>query len=336
MINASEAQSLESALTVPIHEDFINPGQTLPVVIHAPAEPEPLAWMREHRPAFELLLDRYGAILFRGFPVDRVETFHRFTVAIAGELLEYKERSSPRHEEGDRVYTSTDYPADQPIFLHNEHSYAVRFPRKLFFCCLTPANKGGQTPLADVRRVLARIDPQIRQRFAEKKWMLVRNFGSGFGLPWTTTFQTSDRAQVEAYCSRNGIDCTWKPDGGLCTRQVRPAIFEHPRTKERVWFNHATFFHISTLPANISRMLLSGFGDDELPNNTFYGDGSAIEPETMEALRVAHEAETVLFDWECGDVLFVDNMLVAHGRTSYTGSRRVLVAMADSYSPPDV
>jgi hypothetical protein len=34
-------------------------------------------------------------------------------------------------------------------------------------------------------------------------------------------------------------------------------------------------------------------------------------------------------DWVAGDVLLIDNVLVAHGRRPFEGSRRVLVAMSD-------
>jgi len=34
-------------------------------------------------------------------------------------------------------------------------------------------------------------------------------------------------------------------------------------------------------------------------------------------------------DWRTGDVLLVDNVLLAHGRRPFTGDRRVLVAMSD-------
>lgn len=329
MSNISQVASHQS------YDEFVKPGQTLPVVVRAVEGHDHLAWTSEERLVLDRQLDRHGAILFRGFPIDSVDEFRGFAAAVAGELLEYKERSSPRHEEGNRVYTSTDYPPDQSIYLHNEHSYSRRFPRKLFFCCLTPAKSGGETPLADVRKVLARIDPDIRRRFIEKKWMLVRNFGSGFGMSWEMSFQTSDRAEVEAYCRRTGIEWQWKADGGLRTRQVRPAIFDHPRTKEQVWFNHATFFHISTLPEKISAALLSGFDEEDLPNNTFYGDGSAIEPETMKMLHAAYQAEKVSFEWQQGDVLVIDNMLVAHAREPYVGERRVLVAMADPYEPSE-
>ena len=42
-------------------------------------------------------------------------------------------------------------------------------------------------------------------------------------------------------------------------------------------------------------------------------------------------AETVTFSWQRGDVLVLDHMLTAHGRRPFTGARRVLVAMGNSY-----
>lgn len=320
-----------------VREELFHPGQTLPLVIRpAVTGLDPLAWARGNREMIEQRLRRHGAVLFRGFPIATPEAFHAFVEAVVGELMEYRERSSPRHEQGDRIYTSTDHPADQRIFAHNEHSYAARFPLKLFFCCLVPSEEGGQTPVADTRRVFDRVGPEIRARFAEKGWMYVRNFGDGFGLPWQTVFQTSDPAEVEAYCARNGIECEWKPGNRLRTRQVRPAAAVHPRTGERSWFNHATFFHVSTLPEEMRRGLLADFAEEDLPNNTYYGDGSPIEPETMEALRAAYEAETVMFDWEKGDVLLVDNMLASHAREPFRGARKVLVAMADPYEREDL
>jgi alpha-ketoglutarate-dependent taurine dioxygenase len=307
--------------------DVITP---LPLIIHPVAGLEPVGWVRDQREALEQQLNLHGALLLRGFGIDGVDKFRGLARAVVGELLEYDERSSPRHEQGDRVYTSTDYPPEHYIYLHNEHSYARRYPRKLLFCCLAKAEKGGRTPLADVRKVLGRIRPEIQRRFLEKKWMLVRNFGSKCGLSWQTTFQTSDRAVVEEYCRQNDIQWRWRPDGALSTSQVRPAIVVHPRTGERVWFNHATFFHISTLPKTFSKMFLSAFSEGDLPNNTYYGDGSAIEDETLDALRAAYQAETVAVDWQPGDVLIVDNMLVAHGREPYRGNRKVVVAMGDA------
>jgi alpha-ketoglutarate-dependent taurine dioxygenase len=297
---------------------------------------DPLAWAEANRVGLEEKLQRHGALLFRGFGVSGTEGLQAFVRAVCGDLLEYRERSSPRHEVADRVYTSTDYPAEQPIFPHNEHSYARRFPLKLFFSCIVPSETGGETPIGDTRRIFRRIDPEVRRRFEEKGWMYVRNFHPGFGLSWQTVFQTDDRARVEDYCREAGIDWEWRSGDRLRTRQVRPATARHPRTGETVWFNHATFFHISTLPAAIREPLLRDFEVDDLPNNTWYGDGAPIEPEVAGHLRQAYMQEMVELPWQEGDVLLIDNMLTAHARNPFTGPRKVVVAMADPHTRDDV
>jgi len=50
-------------------------------------------------------------------------------------------------------------------------------------------------------------------------------------------------------------------------------------------------------------------------------------------VREAFEAETVVFRWETGDVLLLDNMLVAHGRRPFKGDRKIVAALLDPSSP---
>jgi alpha-ketoglutarate-dependent taurine dioxygenase len=197
---------------------------------------------------------------------------------------------------------------------------------------VTASPEGGETPIANCRAVMRSLPEAIIEKFRRLGWMYVRNYGDGYGLPWQTVFQTSDRSVVEDHCRRHGIAVEWKDGERLRTRAIRPAITRHPKTGEDVWFNHATFFHVTTLEPSIRESLLAQFTEEELPTNTFYGDGSPIEPEVLEQLRHAYEQNKVLFPWQPGDVLLLDNMLVAHGRSSYTGPRKVLVAMAEAFS----
>ena len=305
-------------------------GRSLPLVMEpALSALNPVSWAENNLQCIETLLLKYGALLFRGFSINSAEQFAAFVNAISGEPLKYEERSAPRSEIQSGIYTSTDYPADQSIFPHNEHSYAMTVPLRLYFCSLVPALTGGATPIADCRRLMARLNPRLIEKFQRLGWMYVRNFGDGFGLSWQTAFQTTNKKVVEDYCRRADISFEWKSGDRLRTRQIRPAISVHPRTQEPVWFNHATFFHVSTLAPATRDVLLKEFSETDLPNNTYYGDGSPIGPGELEELRRAYIDETVRFPWERGDVLLIDNMLTAHSREAFTGSRRVLVAMAE-------
>lgn len=313
------------------------PMGDLPLVVEPALQGvDVLSWVSTNRELLEEKLQKHGGILFRGFNLQGPEDLEAFIQAASGESLEYRERSSPRTAVQGNIYTSTDYPADQPIFLHNENSYQKEWPRKIFFFCRQAPGAGGETPIADVRKVLARISPEIRDRFAARGWMYVRNFGDGFGLAWQTVFQSTDKEAIERHCETKGIVAEWKEGDRLRTRAVRKALARHPKTGELVWFNHATFFHVSTLSAAVREALLEEFAEGELPANTYYGDGSPIEPEVMEHLRAAYRAETVAFPWQKGDLLMLDNMLVAHGRAPYSGAREILVGMAEPVSQEQV
>jgi len=308
---------------------FLTAEDRLPLLIEPAAGGVDLEiWLSSHRKFIETQLERFGGILFRGFGIASADELARLIEALAGKPLEYHERSSPRTEVGRHVYTSTEYPARKNINLHNENSYQDNWPLKIFFLCMTPAQRGGMTPIADCRRVLARLSPETRQRFMTKKWMLVRNFNDGFGLSWQVVFQSEDPVAVERYCRENHIQVEWKDDQRLRTTTTRSAIVRHPHTGEQIWFNHVMFFHVSSFEAGLRNALLQEFGQHDLPSNTFFGDGSFIESDVMDEIRAAYERETVMFPSQRGDLLVLDNMLVAHGRTPYEGPRQILVGMA--------
>lgn len=295
-------------------------------------------WARANQQEIAARLLKHGAVVFRDFAVHNAGDFNAFIDAISAGALEYKFRASPRTQiqQDINVYTSTDYPAQESIFPHNEHSYSPVLPLHLFFYCDIPSLTEGETPIGSTRLLLSRIRPAVREAFTRKKIMYVRNFGEGFGLPWQTAFQTSDRDEVEAYCKTVGIVPEWKSGDRLRTRQVGPALLRHPQSGDEVWCNHATFFHELTLPASAREQLRAEFAPEDLPQNTFYGDGSPIEPETIRHLQSLYVDVMVKFRWQKGDVMMVDNLLALHGRSPYTGPRRVMVAMAQACKAADL
>lgn len=304
-------------------------GRNLPLIIEPVIGGVVLAsWAKSNKEFIDSKLSEHGAILFRGFDISKVEEFHEFVTGTSGSPLDYVERSSPRSQVAQQIYTSTDHPADQSIFLHNENSYKHIWPQRIFFFSSVVADRGGETPIADIRRVYAAIPAEVREKFVRLKVLYIRNLTEEIGMPWQTAFQTTDRSVVEDYCRRAEIKTTWKSEKHLSLAQVRAAVYRHPSTGEMVWFNHATFFHISTLHPDVRSMLLNELTEDSLPANSFYGDGSEIEPDVLDTLRAAYLKEKIVFPWQKNDLLMLDNMLAAHGREPYSGNRKVLVAMA--------
>ncbi len=320
-----------------IRTAHLDSEKPIPVVIYPVTDGvDLLAWAANNREFIETLLWEHKSLLFRRFNVKAASAFEQFVKATSNtELLEYRDRSTPRQSRGDKVYTSTIYPADQRINLHNEGTYWRTWPLKIYFCCTRAPQEGGATPIADVSRVFLRIGPDVRDRFVEKGVMYVRNYNDGFGLPWQEVFQTSDKGEVEAYCRQNSIEFEWKGDDRLRTRQIRPAVRRHPVSGETVWFNHAAFFHVSALEPAVRETLLAEFKEEDLPYQTFYGDGTPIDPTAVAQILEAYRQEQVIFPWQEGDLLLQDNMGVAHGREPYVGEREVLAAMSEPYSGED-
>lgn len=281
-------------------------------------------WVSQNRAEFEEKVNKYGALLFRGFHINTVEKFEDFSKIYADTPLEYNLRSSPRYAVGKNVYHTTTYPKEYHIEMHSESSYAPVHPRNIVFCCIVPAEKQGETPIADNKKVLQFLSEKTRNKFFEKGVRYVRNLNEAYGLSWKEVFQTENKKEVEATCDEQRISYEWKSDTNLVLTWNKKAIWEHPNTGDQIWFNHAYFFNKYALEASFFDLVKT---EDELPNNTFFGDGTEISKEEIEEIRAAYQKAIVLFPWEKGDVLFLDNMLMSHGRSPYEGSRQIIASL---------
>ncbi|MBP5972963.1 TauD/TfdA family dioxygenase [Brasilonema sp. CT11] len=309
--------------------EFLQSDQSLPLVVQPTVENFDLVdWLEVNQHLIETKLLKSGAILLRGFHLDTVIAFEQVCLTLCPDLFN-ENGEHPRETISTNIYTPVFYPATKKLLWHNENSFNYQWPQKIFFGCRQPPIQGGETPLVDSRKVFELINPKIRERFIEKKVMYLRNYEYGLGLDWQTVFQTQDKAEVEAVCREKFIDCEWKDNGGLRTRSVRPAVVRHPQSGELTWFAQPQHWHTSCLDMETQEALLFSFRQEDLPRNCYYGDGSPIENSVIEEICGIYQQLEISFPWETGDLLMLDNLLTAHGRNSFVGERKLLVAMGD-------
>nr|WP_262880400.1 non-ribosomal peptide synthetase [Pseudomonas paralcaligenes] len=315
-------------LNAAVREYPLLPDQAFPLVME-PNDPglDLVGWVAANRPLIEARLGENAGILFRGFEVNGIEGFEAFAEAVQPGLYgQYGDL--PKKEGGKNTYRSTPYPEQKMILFHNESSHQDRWPRKQMFYCELPSPIGGATPVVDCRVMYQRLPQALRQTLEEKGLLYIRTF-TGFDVPWQHFFKTEERASVEARCRESGIEWQWLEEDGLQIRTWCPAIITHPITGQRSFFNQVQLHHPFWLDADVRDDLVGMFGNDRLPRNVYYGDGSSIAEADLQAIGELYEACAVRFDWRKGDIILLDNMLVAHARDPFEGPRKIVVAMGD-------
>jgi alpha-ketoglutarate-dependent taurine dioxygenase len=300
--------------------------ERLPLVITPVVDNVDLAgWCVSHAEEVERYLERHGAIIFRGFPLAGPPEFEAVATTIAGELFaEYGDL--PPEETGQRIYHSTPYPHDKMILFHNESSHFSSWPLRQFFFCVIPSQEQGETPLLDCREVCKVLDNEIVEAFERKGLTYVRNFSEGVDVPWQDFFHTDDKAEVERTCANAGMSCEWT-ELGLRVRQRAKGVRTHPRTGERVFFNQVQLHHVACLDEETRTAMRQLFADEDLPRNVYYGDGAPIPDEVIGRIGEVYERLSVETPWQEGDLIALDNMLVAHARRPFVGERKIIVAM---------
>jgi alpha-ketoglutarate-dependent taurine dioxygenase len=318
-------------LTVRI--ETLQSNATTLTIFHVKIAPEPskrTAALADMKAQVDESLLADGAVVIRGLGIATPEDFHDCVATFGTPLDSYRGGNTPRSAITEGIFTSTEYPPEYAISLHNEMSYALRWPDQLYFCCLAAPDAGGATPVTDGRRLLADLDPAVRARFESRGVMYRQNLHGGFGLgkSWQKTFETNNRAEVEGFLRATQANFRWTADDELRVTQVRPAVRSHPVTGEQVWFNQAEQWHPSNLPPADAEALMSIVrSEEELPHSAAFGDGEPIPIDDLDHIRDVAKSNQVALPWENGDMMVIDNMLVMHGRQSYTGSRRVVVSM---------
>lgn len=285
---------------------------------------------------FQSTLHKYGAILYRGFPIKNWTDFSAFFSELGSfRSMPYIGGAAPRKQVGDKVYTASDEPPEICIELHNEMAYMHIWPKLiLFYCDVPPApGCGGESGIADVREILKKLDKSVVEKFQDLGIWYHYHWSDrkqGLYKSWQDVFFTEEHKDVEHYLKGIGAEFEWESDGSLSFGYKRQACIQYPVTGETLWFNHAHRKHASIWKYN--HPLWRKFTDlpyNRFPTHSLYGDGSEIPEDVIQHIRDVMWTTAVGFQMQRSDVMILENHLVQHSRLNFTGERKLLVAILE-------
>lgn len=295
--------------------------------------PDPVGRAATARAAARAALAESGAVLLRGLGVRTPADVADVASALGIEAMAERESFAPRTAYPREVYSGSHWPADEPMCMHHELSYADTVPGTLVFGCLTAPGSGGRTTVADSQRVLGALPSELVAPFERHGWLLRRAYHD-VGVAWPEAFGTGDRSAVDAYCAAAGIENTWLSEDRLVTRQRRAAVVRHPSTGEPCWFNQIAFLNGLTVDPAVREYLTDVYGPGGLPFDTAAGDGTPVPAAVVDGINAVYDRFTVGERWREGDVLLVDNIRTAHGREPHDGRRDIAVVLGDPIALP--
>lgn len=323
-------------------------AQGVPLVVEPasatyPTLQELLQILQERNDDFRQILRTEGGFLLRGFPVHSPDDFAEVIEALnLGEFLNYIGGDSPRVKVRQGVYTSTEAPPSVRIPMHNELSFIKYHPRHIYFFCQIEPVEGGETPIADARKIYEAIDPEVRERFARKGLKYVaRYYHKSLIMDlmnriqrghknWMEVFETESKSEVERLCQECEYGLKWLPRDWVQIFQERPALLNHEETGETTWFNQAHLYDYNPKFLGLWRYIgyrLFYCRRNIRHHEIFYQDGSRIKRRDLYHILDVLEQQSVYYRWKQGDVLVLDNVLMMHGRAPFSGRRRVLTAL---------
>ncbi|HIK96075.1 MAG TPA: SyrP protein, partial [Planctomycetes bacterium] len=288
------------------------------------------AWAAERSDELGAKAAEHGAILFRDFPLVTDQDFDRFITAFGFPNFTYEDSLSNavRTNRTERVFTANEAPADVNICLHHEMAQTPIYPSKLFFFCEKPAEQGGATPLCRSDVLFDRMTnemPQFAADCAEKGLLYshvmpaVDDAASGMGRSWQSTWKATTPQEAETRMAALGYSWEWLNDG--CLKVTTPQL----QAVKQLDNGRTAFFN---------QLIAAFHGWKDARNDPgksiTFGDGSPLDPATMD--RVIEMAEEITFNvpWQAGDVALVDNYVAMHGRRTFQGTRKVLASLVAS------
>lgn len=239
--------------------------------------------------------------------------------------------------------TSAGAPSEIPVQFHNEMAYSKKFPKHVAFAMVKQAESDGTTLLADNLHLTELLSISLKQKLQRLGVQYIRNLNDDsqrdspeFYTSWQQAFVTDDK-QTALQKGNTEESILMPHEDGIRMKHITwcPTFYVHP--------DHGELYFASILNRHGSWMdnhpNWSHLPWAERPYHCVWGDGSEFSESELAEIRDVHTKSTIANRLVPGDLVVVDNLRVAHGRTPYKGKRQMGLLLSDmvprkEQSPP--
>ncbi len=296
------------------------------------------------------VIDQQGALLVQDTGLKSIREYSEFLSSVGYRNHSYLGGSSPRTDQGGSVYTATEIPADITIPIHQEMSYLNSMPDYISFFCEDPPQNDQKTNLiGDMRKFTDRLPVELKNRYKGKRSSLRRMLpptGKNTGFyrakkSWQETLGTNNREKALAIAGQKGWKLSWTDNDFLeIIQEPVPFFRTHPIHGE-IWCTQALSYQPMTRRLTAKKdgrtedlQLLDSALDNapETIDQMIMENGSSVPPKDSRIwFEISLEIQTP-YALRQGDIIILDNILMAHGRSQFTGPRRIFTALGDRRS----
>lgn len=258
------------------------------------------------------LLQRHGALLYRGFAGD-LDQFQALALDVCpiGVINDSRNRALL----GERREVQSVNLGTRPFPLHPELSREPWKPDCAFFYCLTPPERGGATTVCDGVAIVRELPPEIRAAMATRRIKYIQP-ASAEHLQYWLGVREPTQAQLENPPAR--CPYSFERLNGRLVRVFTRPLLHRPMFSDELAFGNFLLF---------ARYLRG------IRNFPLLDDGSIVPDEWVEAVKRISDRLTAPIEWRADDLLLLDNSRFMHGRTEVVANDGRLIATFFGYLP---
>lgn len=178
-------------------------------------------------------ISTFGAVLLRGFKVSTTKMFEEAILSIQGmQGMGHLFMSEPGRTHVDGLsyvfHTNSKVKTGGTLHLggfHNENYYSPDVPNYISFCCLTPAQYGGETGLINMGSVYEKLDSNLQEKLEKSPFFVSK---------WPINV-IAQRYQVDPDDAKQAcVDFGLPMEGEHHVIMHKPSVLTHPRTGKKI------------------------------------------------------------------------------------------------------